>query len=106
MPVLTEGPYLIEITGNVIGVGWDRGKHFVKVKDSDSSASEVTLNATARQVDVALEHREAFVRVLALVNAAGKKLLRIQQAHESRVLLAPNAFVFDKWRELMARLAQ
>lgn len=101
---LRESPYLIEVTGSVIGVGFEPGRHFVKLKGSDGS--EITLSATANQVDKALEHRSSNVRILALAGTGARKLLRLQPESESPVRLDVNTFVFQKWNHLMARLAQ
>jgi hypothetical protein len=105
-PDLSDSPYLVELTGNVVALGFDPGRHFVRVKTSDSSASEVTLTATKEQVDRALETLGSAIRILAVCNVGGKKLLRLQRSSERRVRLDQNTYIFEKWRTLLARLAQ
>jgi len=102
---LSEIPYLMEITGNVIGVGFDPGKYFVRIKSTDPSASEVTLMATSIQVDRALENRHERVRALVLSHVGGKKLLRLQLTSDVPMRLDIDGFVFRKWDALLARLA-
>jgi hypothetical protein len=98
-------PYLIEVEGKVIGVGFEPGRPFVRIKASDPSGSETTLFATREQVDSALELREGTVRALALVQDH-KKLLRIQSRTEQRVRLNTDTYIFEKWRNLLGRLAE
>lgn len=98
-----ELPQLIEVVGKVVGVGFEPGRNFVRVKSSDASSSEITLNATATQVDRALEIREADVRVLALEPTS--RLLRIERETDHRARLDVDAFVFAKWRNVLERLA-
>ncbi len=102
----SDSPYLTEITGSVIGVGFDPGKHFVKIKSADSTASESTLSATREQVDAALENRERQIRVLVLNYPGGARLLKLQPSSDRKVKLDTNSYVFHKWNDLLARLAQ
>lgn len=99
-------PYLSEMTGYVIGVGFEPGRNFVRVKASDNSGSEITLSATPRDVDQALEMRSDAVRVLALVQEHTKRLLRIQRHDEPYVKLNEDLWIFKKWQTVLARLAQ
>jgi len=105
-PEISDSPYLIELSGSIIALGFDPGKHFVRIKTSDSSASEVTLTATKEQVLQALEARESTVRLLGVCHLGGRKLLRVQRASDRPVRLDVNTFVFEKWHSLLARLAQ
>jgi hypothetical protein len=97
-------PYLVEIDGRVIGVGFEPGRNFVRVK-SDEEA-EITFSATAEQVTAALEIRAEDIRVLAVVQGGIKRLLRIQRRWERHVKLDSKRFIFEKWDGLLARLAQ
>jgi hypothetical protein len=99
-------PFLTEVTGNVIGVGFDPGRHFIRIKSSDVSGTETTFQATAEQVDFALEHRSEYVRVLALAAVGSKRVLRIQPALDNRVRLDRESYVFTKWRGVLAELAK
>ena len=68
----------MEVDGVVIGVGFEPGRHFVRLKAVDASGAEVTFQATRDQVEQALAHRDTRVRVLAIVGQAFKKLFRIK----------------------------
>jgi len=100
-------PYLLEVEGRVIGVGFEPGKNFVRIKSSSASGTEMTLTATPEQVITALEIRGEEVRILGLVFELGrKKLLRIQPLSDARVRLNSERYVFGKWDKLLGRLAQ
>lgn len=103
--LLTETPYLKQIVGKVIGVGFEPGRHVVKIKSSDADGAETTLTATKKQVDTALEIRSSQVRIVAVVSAGTQRLLRIQEARETPVKLQ-DSHIFVKWEELLGRLAQ
>ena len=105
-PDLGSLPYLVEHRGRVVGVGFDPGRHFVRIKTSNVDNSEVTLSATQAQVERALEVRGEDVRILALSSANGKKLLRIQVSNEPPIRLDVQAYVFDKWSETLERLSR
>lgn len=96
-------PYLVEITGKVIGVGFPPGTNTVRIKDNDGS--EISLASNNENVLRALEIRDGDVRVLAIVRDSNKRLLRIQSLHEARVRLDENV-IFEQWRTLLGRLAQ
>jgi hypothetical protein len=66
----------------------------------------MTFAATQEQVEHALEMREEIVRVLGLKREPMKLLLQIQLRRESRPRLDVDAYVFRKWHDLLARLAQ
>ncbi len=107
IPVSVDSlPFLLELTGDVIGVGFDPGRHVVRIKASDVSGSETTFQATAEQVNLALEYRDSPVRVLALSGMGTKRLLRIQRDDEPRVRLDRDDYVFKKWDPALAELAR
>jgi hypothetical protein len=102
---LNTVPYLIEVTGRVIGVGFSPGPNFVRLKDSQDG-NDITLSCGFDDVFRALEMRDADVRVLGLVHAGNKKLLRIQAQFEPRIRLDENTWIFERWGNVLARLAQ
>ena len=107
LPVELETlPYLVELEGRVIGVGFEPGRNFVRVKSSGASGSEMTFAATPEQVMGALEIREGDVRVLALIHEPNKRLLRLQRRTDQRVRLNATEYIFEKWQGLLERLAQ
>lgn len=57
-------------------------------------------------MDLALEHRESKVRVLALANLSGKRVLRIQPSDERRIRLDRREYVFARWDTALAELAR
>lgn len=114
-PVVIEGmelqelpedlPYLQELTGNVIGVGFEPGRTEVRIK---GEADQVTLPANSMQVEAALELRHAEVRTLSI---AGKhaRLLRVQAADAPPVIATPEfieEYIFKRWDEALRRLAE
>ena len=103
--LIQDLPFLVQQTGRVIGVGFDPGSKWVRIKAQDGS--EVTIQAQDRTVDRALEIRDEDVKVLYLDSGDGsRRLLRIQSSGELRVRLDKNKFVFDKWRNVLEVLAK
>lgn len=99
-------PYLMELRGPVIGVGFAPGPSFVRVKASEDG-SEVTFACEKEHVESALElHAQGEVRVLGLVRDGNKRLLRIQAVNEPRVRLDEKTWIFERWNGVLARLAQ
>jgi len=96
-------PHLIEVRGQIIGVGFEPGRPFVRIKQDDS---EVSLWSNTANVDVALQSRGREVRALAVVRTSGKHLLRIQLETAEPVRLNEDEWVFGKWSNVLARLAQ
>lgn len=98
--VFPDLPFLVQQTGRVIGVGFDPGSKWVRIKAQDGS--DVSILAQDRTVDRALEFRNEDVKVLYLDSGDGnRRLLRIQPSGEPFVRLDNNKFVFDKWRKVL-----
>lgn len=97
-------PFLMEIVGRVIGVGFDPGRY--QVRFLIETGQEMTVASSSRQVEFALENRAVPVRALILVQPESRKLLRLQLEHEPRVRLNHKTFIFDRWDELLRRLAE
>lgn len=97
-----ELPYLSEITGRIVGVGFEPGRLEVRIKSDDS---QVTIPATAKQVDEALEHRTVEVRVLWLSHGEKSRLLKIEDTSLPRSRADSEVYVFARWANLLKRLA-
>lgn len=102
MPVIHERMYV------VVGVGFEPGDVFVKLKGSEETP--VYCEATAEQVSQALELRFGSVYAM-IVRQPGKKarLLRLRKASEGLRPLSPEeeeSLVYGKWNELLRRLAE
>ncbi len=101
---ITELPYLAEVVGNVIGVGFEPGRNWVRVKGKDG---DISVSAPAESVDRALEMRNSDVRLLYVFLPDGnRKLLRIDRSSATRSHLNVDEFVFKKWRSVLESLAQ
>jgi hypothetical protein len=100
---LIELPYLYELTGRVIGVGFEPGRNQISFRDD--YGSQITVSATPRQVNRALEWRSDPVRAL-ILQSDPAKLLRLQLETDIRPKLDVEEYVFTKWSELLRRLAQ
>jgi len=99
-------PYFQQVTGNVVGVGFEPGRTEVRIKAEDEQP--ITLAATPAQVETALELRHSAVEVLAV---AGKqsRLLRVQPAGTPPFQITPDYIekhIFQRWDELLRRLAE
>ena len=104
--ILPPLPYLVELTGAVVGLAFEPGKPEVKIKTADGTT--FTCSATNAQVEEALVYRGAAVRLFAL------------RGHKNRVLAigpvdkpfsAPSAdareeYLFAMWGDLLKRLAE
>lgn len=102
-------PYLVEIEGNVVGVGFDPGRNEVRVK-AEETPSAVTASATPDAVDKALTLRKEKVRAVA-VNVSGKRprlisLNRSTDPHFKFTTEAAEEHIFKRWKELLGRLAK
>jgi len=98
-----ELPHLCEVVGNIVGVGFDPGRNEVRLKYADR---QLTLSATASQVDRALLLRHAEVRILAMISEPHSRLLRIQDAETEWSIPPREDAVFKRWDGLLGRLAQ
>jgi hypothetical protein len=99
-----EPPFLTEIVGRIIGVGFEPGRPEIRLKSEDGA--HATVPATAKQVEKALDHRTALVRVLILKNGAKTRLLRMEDTSVVRFRPDPEKYLFEKWGKLLQRLAQ
>lgn len=101
---VTELPYLAEVIGNVIGVGFEPGRNWVRIMGQDG---EVSISAQAESVEGALEMRNSEVRLLYVFLPGGhRKLLRLDRPSMTRVSLNVDEFVFKKWHSVLEGLAQ
>jgi hypothetical protein len=99
-------PYLDEIEGLVVGVGFDPGPYEVKLQGGDNGPA-ATYAATKELVEKALTLRHAPVRAI-VVRGAAPKLLLIEGAAE----IGPESRAADiadqvmtRWDSLLRRLA-
>ena len=103
----TEMPVLHERTYAIVGVGFEPGESFVRLKGADDT---VTCEATPQQVTKALELRFSSVRAM-IVRQVGRKarLIRIRREGEDLHPLSPQqkeTLLFGKWHNLLRRLAK
>lgn len=101
MPVLHERQYAI------VGVGFEPGEQFVRLKGAEET---VHCEASTSQVARALELRFGSVYAM-VVRQQGKKprLIRLRKAGEDLPLLSPEQeeqLLYGKWTELLRRLAE
>jgi hypothetical protein len=104
METPAELPHLTEIHGNVTGVGFEPGRSEVRVKTEEGF--QLTMGATALQVERALELRTTKVKVLALVDETHSRLLRLESASMPWRTSSREEAVFKRWDGLLRRLAQ
>lgn len=105
-PSLVDLPYLFEFVGKVVGVGFEPGKSEVRIKTATNDSLQ--LSASAELVEKALTLRHGPVRGMA-VRRKDARLLRIDEADARPFTLTDEIseqFVFRRWDELLARLAQ
>jgi hypothetical protein len=103
----TEMPVLHERLYAIVGVGFEPGESFVRLKGAEET---ITCEATVPQVTKALALRFGSVYAQ-IVRQKGRKarLLRIRRAGEELPRLTPEQeeeMVFGKWDELLRRLAK
>jgi hypothetical protein len=104
--LLDDLPHLKEFTGNVTGVGFQPGKLEVRLK-SDGDP-EVSLTATAEQVETALALRHSLVRALAVVGKQSR-LVGLQPADAPAINVTPeylDRHIFKRWDTLLRKLAE
>ncbi|MEK6322501.1 MAG: hypothetical protein AABN33_12550 [Acidobacteriota bacterium] len=98
-------PYLKELTGNIIGVGFEPGRTEVRIK---SEAEQISLAATAGQVENALDLRHSEVQALAVIGRQ-PRLLRLQPPNSLAINVTPEYIeqhIFKRWDALLRRLAE
>lgn len=101
-----EFPFLREIDGHIVGVGFEPGKPEVRVK---GDAATAIFAASAEQVEAALAIRHDAVRVFGVHDGKHTRLLRVKKSSEPRFVVTPEAIekhIFKKWEGLFARLAK
>lgn len=99
-------PCLAKYTGHVVALGLEPGKSEIRLKKADGHT--VRLLATKEQVMAAWELRESKVRALA-VQSGEQKLLSIQKNDAPEFIVTDELveqYVFQKWGEVLRRLAQ
>jgi hypothetical protein len=102
--LLSDLPYLSEIHGRVVGVGFEPGKNEVRIKCDDGH--QVTLAASALHVDNALKFRSSPVKALAIIQESASRLLRLQEETIGWSIPSREEAVFQKWDGLLRRLSQ
>ena len=102
--LLADLPYLSEVYGRVVGVGFEPGKNEVRIRSEDGH--QLTLAASALHVDNALELRSSPVKILAVMQESGCRLLRLQEATHAWAVPSRQKAIFEKWDGLLRRLAQ
>jgi hypothetical protein len=102
----TEMPVLHERTYAIVGVGFDPGDSFVRLKGADET---VNCDATPEQVAKALELRFGSVRAMIVRQGRKARLIRIRKAGEELRPLTPEQeehLLFGKWNQLLGKLAK
>jgi len=102
--LLSDLPYVAEVWGRIVGVGFEPGKNEVRIKSDDGR--QVTLSASALHVDNALELRSSPVKALAVMQEGGSRLLRLRGADIPWSVPTREEAIFGKWDGLLRRLAQ
>lgn len=97
-------PFLTELAGDMIGVGFEPGKNEVRIKTTTANV----LQASTSQVDAAIELRGEPVRALAVVSKQSRLLMLSAQ---NAPPFKPNAdqieyYVFGAWDGLLRKLAE
>lgn len=101
-----EFPFIREVVGNVVGVGFEPGRSEVRIK---GEGPPTAFDAEPTQVETALELRHENVRSLGVHANKHTRLLRLNRANEARVALSPEMVeehIFKKWSGVFARLAK
>jgi hypothetical protein len=99
-----ELPYLSEVTGRIIGLGFDDPRFEIRF----STPEKMTCSTTRELVDRAIQLRDS--TVTALILEPTKRLLRLTEGVPSDSIRAENAVtdevMFEKWAGLLERLAK
>ena len=106
MEIPEEFPSFREITGHIIGVGFDPGRSEVRMKADASSAN---FDAEDAQVEASLAIRKDAARSFGVHDGKRTRLLRIAKASEPRFQVTPEAIeehIFKRWDGVFARLAK
>jgi hypothetical protein len=103
----SELPYLQELTGNIVGVGFDPGRSEVRVKPEGGNVANIS--ATNEEVDRAIDVRHEKVRTLAIHTSKGMRLISLKRASEPRAAFDPETArrqIDERWREVLRELAK
>jgi hypothetical protein len=95
--------HLIEVIGEIVGVGFEPGRNEVKVKSIGGDV--VSFSATLEHIETALSLRGTGVKALGVVEPARVRLLRFGDSPE----FSPDArlnYVFSTWAGVLAELAK
>lgn len=98
-----ELPCLAQAVGRIVGVGFEPGRPEVRIKSEDN---QITIPATAKQVERALEFRAVDVKAVWLKNGPKSRLLKLYDVSLPGFHPDPEVYVFAKWNALLTRLAQ
>ena len=101
--IITELPYLTDTVGKVIGVGFEPGRNFVRIRGLDG---EVTMRSDPEAVNSALEIRDTDVRIMYVGTGDQRRLLRLDDPSKPRPSLDVDEFVFKKWASVIKILAE
>ena len=101
--LVSELPYLSEIIGKVIGVGFEPGGNWVRIRGGDG---DVTVQSDSDAVNRALEMRDTDVRVLYVAKGDQRRLLRMDDPSQPSPRLDVDEHVFNKWHSVIEALAQ
>ncbi len=102
--LLSDLPYLAELSGRIVGVGFEPGRNEIRIKSDEGR--NFTLSASALQVDNALELRSSPIKALAVMQEGGSRLLRLQAAGAGWSMPSREEAIYGKWNALLGRLAQ
>ena len=97
-------PYLVELSGKIVGVGFEPGTNTVKIKSDDGR--HFTFLASPLHINNALDLRSLPIKVLAVMQENGCRLLRLQEAGMPWPIPSREDSIFNKWDGLLRRLAQ
>lgn len=101
-----ELPALVAVDGLVVGVGFEPGRPEVRVR-AEATNRTIAFASTTAQVETALQLRNTTVRTQAVAIDGKLKLLSIRKV-DALPPVTPErvqALVFDKWHDLLKRLA-
>lgn len=99
-------PSLVELEGDVIGVGFDPGRSEVRIK---AETGITALDASEPQVNEALNMRNKRIRVIGMHDGKRGKLLRLALASAGRYRATPEAVeehIFKKWATVFEKLSK
>lgn len=101
-----EPPTLREVTGSIVGVGFEPGRSEVRVK---GEAAFLSFDASDEQVETALAIRKETVRSLGVHDGKRARLLQIIPSSAPRFQVNDRTveeYIFKRWNGVLARLAK